>query len=61
MAELIAAFADFVVLVEDAIHGADRAVVDALIKQAGIDLGRRLVSEAWRMQQVQYRLPLSDG
>ena len=58
MAELIAAFADFVVLVKDAIHGADRAVVDALIEQAGVDFGRRLVGEARRVQQIQHDLLL---
>src|SRR5664279_2003666 len=60
-AELIAAFADFVVLVEDAVHGADRAVVDTLIEQAGVDFGRRLVGEARRMQQVQHHLLLWGG
>ena len=55
MAELLAAFADFAVLAEDAIHGADRAVVDAFIEQAGVDLGRRLVGEARRVQQIQHR------
>ena len=52
MAELLAAFADFAVLSKNAIHGADRAVVDAFIEQAGVDFGRRLVCEARRMQQL---------
>ena len=58
MAELLAAFADFAVLSKNAIHGADRAVVDAFIEQAGVDFGRRLVCEARRMQQLQYHLLL---
>src|SRR5271166_3128023 len=58
MAELLAAFADFAVLAKDAVHGADRAVVDAFIEQAGVDLGRRLVCEARRMQQIQHNLLL---
>jgi hypothetical protein len=53
MPELGAALADFAVLGEDAVHGADRAVVDALVEQAGVDLGRRLVGEARRVQQVE--------
>ena len=58
MAELVAAFANFVVLDEDAVHGADRAVVDAFIQQAGVDFGGCLVGEARRMQQVQHHLAL---
>jgi hypothetical protein len=46
MAELLTAFADFAVLAKDAVHGADRAVVDAFIEQTGVDLGRRLISRA---------------
>jgi hypothetical protein len=58
MAELFAAFADFAVLSKNAIHGADRAVVDAFIEQTGVDLGRRLVCEARCMQQIQHHLLL---
>src|SRR5271170_6002743 len=50
VAQLSAAFAHFGVLLEDAIHRADRAVVDALIEQGGVDFRRRLVDETWRMQ-----------
>src|ERR1700678_89496 len=38
MAQLLAACADFAMLTENAIHGTDRAVVDALIEQSGVDL-----------------------
>jgi hypothetical protein len=58
VAELLAAFADFAVLTKDAVHGADRAVVDAFIEQTGVDLGRRLICEARRMQQIQHHLLL---
>ena len=58
MAQLLAAFADFAMPAEDAIHGADRAVVDAFIEQSGVDLGRCLVGEARRMQQIQHDLLL---
>src|SRR5271170_316145 len=50
VAQLSAAFAHFGVLLEDAVHRADRAVVDALIEQGGVDFRRRLVDETWRMQ-----------
>jgi hypothetical protein len=39
MTQVIAARADFLVCGKDAVHGADRAVVDALVEQAGVDLG----------------------
>ena len=39
MAQLIAPLTDFLVCGQDAVHGADRAVVDALVEQAGVDLG----------------------
>jgi hypothetical protein len=61
MAELSAAFADLVVAVEDAIHGTDRAMIEALVKQTGVDFGRRLVSEARRVQQIQDDLLLWGG
>jgi len=35
-------------------------VVDALIEQAGVDLGRRLVGETRSVQQVQHRLLLRN-
>ena len=61
MAQLLAAFADLAVLSEDAIHGADRAVVDAFIEQGGVDFGRRLIGEARRVQQIQHHLLLRIG
>jgi len=35
--QLSTPFADFVMLGENAIHGADRAQIDALVEQAGVD------------------------
>src|SRR5450631_4402126 len=37
--QLPAPFADFVMLGENAIHGADRTRMDALVEQAGVDFG----------------------
>src|SRR5450756_695380 len=37
--QLSAPFADFVMLGENAIHGADRTQIDALVEQAGVDFG----------------------
>jgi len=62
MAELLAAFANFAVLVQDAVYGTDRAVVDAFIERTGVDFGRRLVCErgacnkystAWQLRTAQ--------
>jgi hypothetical protein len=61
VAELGAAFADLVVAVEDAIHGTDRAVIAAVVEQTGVDFGRRLVGEAWRVQEIQHDLLLRGG
>jgi hypothetical protein len=55
---LLAAFADLAVLIEDAVHGTDRAMVDAFIEQGGVDLGRRLIGEARCVQQVKHLLLL---
>jgi hypothetical protein len=38
MAQLIAALADFLVCDQDAVHGADRAVVDALVEGTVADV-----------------------
>ncbi len=58
MPQLIATFADFAMVVQDAIHRANRAVVLAFIEQGGMDGRRRLVDEAWRVQQVEHDLSL---
>src|SRR5882724_2586217 len=56
MAQLIASFADFLTCGQDAVHGADRAVIGALVEQAGVDLGGGLVGEARRAQEVDHGL-----
>jgi len=61
MPQLAASFANFTVLIEQAIHSTDRAVIDGLIKQGGVDFCRRLVGKAWRMQQVEHSLALWRG
>jgi hypothetical protein len=37
MAQLVPSLLDFVIVGEKPIHGADRAMVDALVEQRGID------------------------
>ena len=61
MAKLRATFVNLAVLLEDAVHGADRAAVDAFIKQGGVDLGRCLVSKPWFVQQIQHHLLLRNA
>src|SRR6202140_845155 len=53
MAQVIAAFTDFPVGSQDAVHGADRAMVDALVEQDGVDLGGCLVGKTRRGQKVE--------
>ena len=53
MAQLVAAFADFGVGVQDAVQGPDRAVVDALVEPGGVDFGRGGVGEARLTQKVE--------
>ena len=35
--------------------------VDAFVEQPGVDFGRRLIGEAWRVQQIQHNLLLRSG
>ena len=56
MAQLVAAFVDFMVVIEEAVHGADRAEVDALVEQGGVDFGRGKVGEARLAQKVEHGL-----
>ena len=48
-------------MIEDPIHRSDRAVVNALVEQGRIDLGRRLICETRRVQHVQHDLLLRLG
>src|SRR5665811_389327 len=61
MAQVIAAIADFLACGQDAVHGADRAVVGALVEQAGVDFGGCLIGKARRAQKVEHSLSFHDG
>src|ERR1700693_5445942 len=61
MAQVIAAFTDFLVGGQDAVHGADRAMVDALVEQDGVDLGGCLVGKTRRAQKVEYGSTFHDS
>lgn len=50
--------ATLAVLAQHPIHGADRAVVDALVEQTGVEFGWRLVGEAFGVQQIEHDLLL---
>lgn len=54
-----AAFLAFAQSAQDAVEGADRTMVAALVKQGGIDFGRGLVGKARLMQQVAHYLAFS--
>lgn len=61
MPQLVTTFADFLALNQDAVHGPDRAVVNAFVEQAGVDLGGSLIGKAWGAQQIQHVLALDGG
>jgi hypothetical protein len=52
---------DFVVLAQKPVHRRYRAEVNAVVEQQGIDLRRRFVAEALRMQMVEHFLLLLFG
>ena len=54
MAELVAAFADLAVFRQDAIQGADRAMIDAFVQQGGIDLRGRQIDEPRGSQKIEH-------
>jgi hypothetical protein len=56
MAQLIAAFPDFGVVVQDPIQGPDRAVINALVQQSGVDFGWGEIGKARLAQPVEHRL-----
>src|SRR5208283_3392823 len=58
MPQLPAALFDFVMFAKDSIHGADRAIIDALIEQAGVDFRRGLVDILRLAQYVDDTLAL---
>src|ERR1035437_2162098 len=51
--QLSTPFADFVMLGENAIHGADLAQIDALVEQAGVDFGWSQIDKPRLSQQVE--------
>src|SRR6202140_169393 len=61
MAQVIAAFTDFLVGSQDAVHGADRAMVDALVELDGVDLGGCLVGKTRRAQKVEHGSTFHDS
>jgi len=61
MAQLGTAFPDLMVFVKQTIHGSDGAVVVTFIQQRGVDFRRRLIGEARRVQQIEYRILLRGG
>src|ERR1019366_4510286 len=50
--QLPAPFAHFVMLGQNAIHGSNRAEIDALVEQAGVDFGWSQIDEPGFPQQV---------
>ena len=56
MRELVSALPDLGVLVKDAVHRADGAVIQPFVKQGGIDLRRRLVHEPVGAQEFEHGL-----
>jgi len=54
MGELIAAFAAFATGFQQAVHGADRAMITALIEQGRVDLCRRAILKTLLMKTSQY-------
>lgn len=52
---------DFVVLPEQTVHGRDRAQINAVVEQEGIDLRWRFVAEALRVQMIEHFLLLLLG
>ena len=61
MAQLITAFPDLVMIGQDAVQGPDRAVIDALVEQGGVDFGRGEVGEARLAQKVEDGLAFSGA
>ena len=58
MRELIPPFPSFSCVFEDSVHGANRAEVAIFVQERGVDRSWRLIDEAFRVQLLEYRLPL---
>src|ERR1035437_1961811 len=66
MPQLIAPLPDFLTLNQDAVHGADRAVVDTLVEQAGGGSGGGFVGGSgglpdWRWRRQTHALTIDAG
>jgi hypothetical protein len=61
MAELIPTFFDFSLLVQNAIHAADRAKVSSLVQQRRIDFPGRLIHKPLGVKCIQNSLTLFTG
>ena len=61
MTQLPTPFANFAMLAQQPIPRADRAMIDAVIQQRGVDLRGRLIRETWRVKQVQHLALLRTG
>ena len=55
--QLVASLADFLPVVEDAVHGADRAEVASLVEQGRIHLGGGQIDERFAVKHVEDFLP----
>src|SRR5258708_12179984 len=61
MPQLLAPLSDFLTSCQDGVHGADRAMVDALVEQASVDLGGGLIGEERRVEMVDDGLRVFDN
>src|ERR1039458_3293065 len=55
MSQLVAAFAGFALLFQEAMHGANRAVIVPFIEQRGINSGWRAILEPFSVKMSQDR------
>jgi hypothetical protein len=56
MTQLIAPFLDLAMLIENPVHGADRAQVTTFIEKGGIDFMGCLIDKAWGMKGIYHGL-----
>jgi hypothetical protein len=61
MTQLPTPFANFAMLAQQPIHRADRAMIDAVIQQRGVDFRGGLIREARRVKQIQHHPLLRTG
>jgi hypothetical protein len=61
MTQLPTPFANFAMLAQQPVHRTDRAMIDAVIQQSGIDFRGCLIRETRRVKQVQHHPLLRTG